>query len=51
MVKGGCYCILEGVNMLFIFEVVNVFLEFKVFYGFGKVVNVGGVVMFVLEML
>lgn len=43
-------CVVEGVNMLFIFEVIVEFVNVKVIFVFGKVFNVGGVVIFGFEM-
>lgn len=48
--KNGVKVVVEGVNMFCILEVVVVFVKLVVIYCLGKVVNVGGVVVFVLEM-
>lgn len=37
--------------MFFIFDVVDIYYENKVLFGFVKVVNVGGVVVLVFEMV
>lgn len=50
LVENGIKIVVEGVNMLCIVKVVFVFYEVDVWYCLGKVVNVGGVVVFVLEM-
>lgn len=51
LINNGCYCVVEGVNMLIEFEVIEVFQNYRILYGLGKVINVGGVVVFGLEML
>lgn len=51
LVKNGCICVVEGVNMLIQLEVVRVLQKNKVLFGLGKVLNVGGVVVFGLEMI
>lgn len=50
LIVNGCIVVFEGVNMLIDFVGVYVFKVVRIFYVFGKVVNVGGVVVFGLEM-
>lgn len=51
LLVNGCVCVVEGVNMFLILEVVDLFFEVGIFYVLGKVLNVGGVVVSGLEML
>lgn len=50
LINNGCYVVVEGVNMLFEFEVIDEFYKNKIFFGLGKVFNVGGVVVLGFEM-
>lgn len=51
LIVNGVKVVVEGVNMLIIIVVIDLFLEVGVLFVLGKVVNVGGVVIFGLEMV
>lgn len=51
LIDNNVFCVGEIFNMGCIFEVIDFFIEYKIMYVFGKVVNVGGVVIFGFEML
>lgn len=50
LVKGGCYCVVEGANMPSTPEAIDVFQKAKMLYSPGKASNAGGVATSGLEM-
>lgn len=50
LVKGGCYCVVEGANMPTTPEAIAVFQNAKILYSPGKASNAGGVATSGLEM-
>lgn len=50
LVKGGCYCVVEGANMPANPEAIAIFQEAKMLYSPGKASNAGGVATSGLEM-
>lgn len=50
LVKGGCYCVVEGANMPTTPEAIAVFQNARILYSPGKASNAGGVATSGLEM-
>lgn len=50
LVKGGCFCVVEGANMPTRPEAIAVFQKFRLLYSPGKASNAGGVATSGLEM-
>ena len=50
LVKGGCFCVVEGANMPTRPEAIAVFQKSRLLYSPGKASNAGGVATSVLEM-
>ncbi len=50
LVKGGCFCVVEGANMPTTPEAIAVFLKARLLYSPGKASNAGGVATSGLEM-
>ena len=50
LVKGGCWCVVEGANMPSTPEAISIFQQAKMLYSPGKASNAGGVATSGLEM-
>lgn len=50
LVKGGCFCVVEGANMPTVPEAIDVFQSHRLLYSPGKASNAGGVATSGLEM-
>lgn len=50
LVKGGCFCVVEGANMPTVPEAIEVFQSHRLLYSPGKASNAGGVATSGLEM-